>query len=205
MAIPSNCFHAEFQKGTSFSRLPDPLPICVLLGSLLIGTINPVLAQEPDPRANPSGLVGASMAVLATLQDADVLPPEDTPEANRVIKAVIQFQSVFLKSRDPAVRLLLTRALAAQGGANGEESLSRFYYTGWTSDVLEALSAHWIAMGIDQRVRLAPGFRQFNVSPADFDRFMELVAKAQTTFIQREQTLHQVFTQRRREMPGSTP
>jgi hypothetical protein len=145
------------------------------------------------------------MAVLATLQDADVLPPEDTPEANRVIKAAIQFQSVFLKSNDPAVRLLLTRALAAQRGGSGEETLSGFRSTGWTSDVLEALSAQWIATAIDQRDRLTPGFRQFNVSPADFDRFMELVAKARTTFIQREQTLHQVFTQRRREMPGRTP
>ena len=142
------------------------------------------------------------MAVLATLQDADVLPPEDTPEANRVIKAAIQFQSVFLKSNDPAVQLLLTRALAAQGGGSGEETLSGFRSTGWTSDMLEALSAQWIATAIDQRDRLTPGFRQFNVSPADFDRFMELVAKAQTTFIQRQQTMHQVFGQRRREMPG---
>jgi hypothetical protein len=202
MSSFSTCFHAEFQKRTSFSRLPDPLPVCVLLSSLLIGTINPVLAQVPGQRASPSGLVGASMAVLATLQDADVLPPEDTPDANRVIKAVIQFQSVFLKSSDPAVQLLLTRALAAQGGGSGEETLSGFRSTGWTSDVLEALSAQWIAMGIDQRDRLAPAFRQFNVSPADFDRFMELVATARTTFIQRKQTMHQVFAQRRREMPG---
>ena len=142
------------------------------------------------------------MAVLATLQDADVLPPEDTPEANRVIKAAIQFQSVFLKSNDPAVQLLLTRALAAQGGGSGEETLSGFRSTGWTSDMLEALSAQWIATAIDQRDRLTPGFRQFNVSPADFDRLMELVAKARTTFIQRQQTMHQVFTQRRQEMPG---
>ena len=205
MSTFSTCFHAEFQKRTSFSRLPDPLPVCVLLSSLLIGTINPVLAQVPGHRASPSGLVGASMAVLATLQDADVLPPEDTPEANRVIKAVIQFQSVFLKSSDPAVQLLLTRALAAQGGGSGEETLSGFRSTGWTSDVLEALSAQWIAMGIDQRDRLSTGFRQFNVSPEDFDRFMELVAKARTTFIQREQTMHQVFAQRRHEMPGRTP
>jgi hypothetical protein len=205
MSTSSTYFHAELQKRTSFSRLPDPLPVCVLLSSLLIGTINPVLAQVPDHRASPSELVGASMAVLATLQDADVLPPEDTPEANRVIKAVIQFQSVFLKSSDPAVQLLLTRALAAQGGGNGEETLLRFHSTGWTSDVLEALSAQWITTAIDQRDRLAPGFRQFNMSPADFDRFMELVLKARTTFIQREQTLHQVFAQRRREMPGGTP
>ena len=204
MATSSTYFHAEFQKRTLF-RLPDPLPVCVLLSSLLIGTINPVLAQVPDQRAGPSGLVGASMAILATLQDADVLPPEDTPEANRVIKAVIQFQSVFLKSTDPAVQLLLTRALAAQGGGSGKETLSGFRSTGWTSDMLEALSAQWITMGIDQRDRLAPGFRQFNVSPADFDQFMELVAKARTTFIQREQTMHQVFAQRRREMPGRTP
>lgn len=202
MSTLSTCFHAKFQKRTSFSRLPDRLPVCILLSSLLIGTINPVLAQVPGHRASPSGLVGASMAVLATLQDADVLPPEDTPEANRVIKAVIQFQSVFLKSSDPAVQLLLTRALAAQRGGSGEEALSGFRSTGWTSDVLEALSAQWIATAIDQRDRLTTGFRQFNVSPEDFDRFMELVAKARTTFIQREQTMHQMFAQRRREMPG---
>ena len=204
MSTLSTCFHAKFQKRTSFSRLPDPLPVCVLLSRLLIGTINPVLAQVPGHRTSPSGLVGASMAVLATLQDADVLPPEDTPEANRVIKAVIQFQSVFLKSSDPAVQLLLTRALAAQGGGNGEETLSGFRSTGWTSDVLEALRDQWIATALDQRARLAPGFHRFNVSLEDFDSLMELVAKARTALEQRGQNLHQVFAQRRREMPGST-
>ena len=145
------------------------------------------------------------MAVLATLQDADVLPPEGTPEANRVIKAVIQFQSVFLKSDDPSVQLFLTQALAAPGGRSTDEVLSRFRSTGWTSDVLEALNKQWIATAIDQRDRLAPGFRQFNVSPADFDWLMELIAKARTAFMQRGQNMHQVFAQRRREMPGGTP
>ena len=70
------------------------------------------------------------MAVLATLQDADVLPPEGTHEANRVIKAVIQFQSVFLKSDDPAVQLFLTQALATQGDRSVDETLSRFHSTG---------------------------------------------------------------------------
>jgi len=144
------------------------------------------------------------MAVLATLQDADVLPPENTPEANRVIKAVIQFQSVFLKSGDPAVQLFLTQSLAAQGGRSADEALSRFRSDGWTSDVLVALSEQWIATAIDQRDRLAPGFRQFNVSLADFDWLMELTAKARTTFMQRGQNMHQVFAQRRREMPGGT-
>lgn len=205
MPVSPTSLRSVFPEQTSRSKLTGSVQICVLLGGFLIGAANLAWAQVPGRGASPSGLVGASMAVLATLQDANVLPPEDTPEANHVIKAVIQFQSVFLKSSDPVVQLLLTRALAAQGGGSGEETLSQFRSTGWTSDVLEALSAQWIAMGIDQRDRLAPGFRQFNVSPADFDRFMELVSKARTTFIQREQTIHQVFAQRRREMPGSTP
>jgi hypothetical protein len=142
------------------------------------------------------------MAVLATLQDAGVLPPEGTPDANHVIKAVIQFQSVFLKSGDPAVQLFLTQALTTQGECSADKTLSRFRSAGWTSEVLEALSEQWAATAIDQRESLAPGFHQFNVSLKDFDSLMELIAKAHTAFIQRGQNIHQVFAQRRREMPG---
>ena len=142
------------------------------------------------------------MAVLATLQDADVLPPEGTPEANRVIKVIIQFQSAFMKSNDPAVQAFLSQALGAQGESGADKALSQFRSSGWTSEVLEALNEQWVATAIDQRERLAPGFRQFNVGLADFDWLMELVAKARTAFMQRAQTIHQVFAQRRREMPG---
>ncbi|MEO6306548.1 MAG: hypothetical protein ABIO96_07060 [Nitrospiraceae bacterium] len=142
------------------------------------------------------------MAVLATLQDADVLPPEGTPDANRVIKAVIQFQSVFMKSGDPAVQLLLTQALTTKGERSADNTLSRFRSAGWTSEVLEALSEQWVTTAIDQRERLAPGFRQFNVRLEDFDSLMELVTKTRTALEQRGQNIHQVFAQRRREMPG---
>jgi hypothetical protein len=156
----------------------------------------------PERAATPSGPIGASMAVLATLQDAGVLPPEGTPDANRVIKAVIQFQSVFLKSGDPSVQLFLTQALTTQGERSADKTLSRFRSAGWTSEVLEALSEQWAATAIDQRERLAPGFHQFNVSLKDFDSLMELIATAHTAFMQRGQNIHQVFAQRRREMPG---
>lgn len=181
-----------------------PLPICLLLGSLIIGTGSLVLAQMPGRATTPSGSVGAAMAVLATLQDAQVLPPEGTSEANRVTKSVIQFQSVFLKSSDPDVQTFLSRALAAQKGGGTGEAASRFRSAGWTSNMLEALSEQWGATAIDQREKLKPGFGQFNVSPADFDFLMGLVAKARTAFEQRGQNLHQIFEQRRREMPGST-
>jgi hypothetical protein len=182
--------------------LPGHMPLCFLLGGLIMGSGGPILAQVPDHAATRSELLGASMAVLAMLQDADVLPPEGTPDANRVIKAVIQFQSVFLKSGDPAVQAFLSHALTAQRDGGANEAASRFRSAGWTSDVLEALGEQWVATAIDQRERLAPGFRQFNISLTDFDSLMELVAKARTTLEQRGQNLHQVFAQRRREMQG---
>jgi hypothetical protein len=205
MSVPSHSLRSSLQEHALHVKLPGHMPLCFLLSGLIMGTSSPGWAQVPGRGVTPSGPVGASMAVLATLQDADVLPPEGTLEANRVIKSVIQFQSVFMKSDDPSVKLFLTQALAAQGGRSADETLSRFRSTGWTSEVLEALSDQWAATTIDQRDRLAPGFSQFNVSPADLDRLMELIAKARTAFMQRGQNMHQVFAQRRREMPGGTP
>ena len=144
------------------------------------------------------------MAVLEMFQDADVPPPEGTPDANRIIKSVIQVQSVFLKSGDSDVRAFLSRALAAQRGSEANEAASRFRSAGWTSEVLEALREQWAATTIDQRARLAPGFHQFNISLEDFDSLMDLVAKARTALEQRGQNMHQVFAQRRQEMPGGT-
>lgn len=178
---------------------------CLLLGATIMGSANQGLAQMPGRATTPSGPIGASMTVLAILQDADVLPPENSPAANRVIKVVIQFQSVFMKSADPAVRTFLSQALAAQGEPSAHDTWSRFRSLGWTSEVLEALNSEWVATTVEQRAQLAPGFRQFNVSLEDFDWLMEFVTKAQTVFIQRGQTIHQVFAQRRREMPGGAP
>ena len=202
MLVPSHSLPLSLLERASHIMLPGHMPLCFFLGGLIMGTGSPILAQAPDRAATSSGPVGASMAVLAMLQDADVLPPEGTPEANRVIKVVIQFQSVFMKSSDPAVQAFLSQALEAKGEGGADEALSRFRSTGWTSDVLAALSEQWVATAIDQRERLAPGFRQFNISLADFDWLMELVAKARTAFEQRGQNIHQVFAQRRREMPG---
>jgi hypothetical protein len=182
--------------------MPGHMPLYVLLGGLILGAGTSLWAQMPGRANTPSGPVGASMAVLAMLQDADVLPPEDTPAANHVIKVVIQFQSVFMKSGDPAVQAFLSQAMAAKAGSRADEIRSQFRSTGWTSDVLESLGEQWDAMAIDQRERLAPGFRQFNLSLADFGLLRDLVAKARTVLEQRGQNMHQVFAQRRREMPG---
>src|ERR1041384_4437668 len=49
-------------------------------------------------------LVGNVMALLAVFEDADVLPPESSPDANALIHALIQTQAALSKSRNPVVR-----------------------------------------------------------------------------------------------------
>ena len=204
MPALSHSLRSSVLERTLPIMLPGHMPVCFLLAGLIMGSGSPIFAQVAGRAATPSGPIGASMAILAILQDADVLPPEGTPEANRVIQVVIQFQSVFMKSSDPAVQAFMNQALAAKAGSGADEVRSRFRLTGWTSDVLEALGEQWDTTAIDQRERLATGFRQFNVSLADFGLLRELVAKARTALEQRGQNMHQVFAQRRREMPGGT-
>jgi len=204
MPVSATCTDSIFSKQTSHTNLAALTAIYLLLTGLTVGAATPVLAQPSGGRTTPTGAIGAAMAVLAMLQDADVLPPVNTPDANRIIKSVIQFQSVFLKSDDPEVQLFIRHTLAEQLGSYATDAETRFRSAGWTSDVLEALRDQWIATALDQRARLAPGFHRFNVSLEDFDSLMELVAKARTALEQRGQNLHQVFAQRRREMPGST-
>jgi predicted ATPase len=204
MPVSATCTDSIFFEQASHTKLARLMALCFILTGLPAGADTPVLAQLPSRGTTPAGPIGASMAVLALLQDADVLPPEDSPDANRIIKSVIQFQSVFLKSDDAAVQTFLNRAIVERIGHDGTEVASRFRSTGWMSEVLEALCEQWVTTAINQRTQLAPGFRQFNVSLEDFDSFMGLVAKARTALEQRGQNLHQVFAQRRREMPGST-
>ena len=117
MPVPFHSLQSNLLERASPIMLPSTMSVCLFLGGLIMGTASPILAQVPGRSASTSGPVGASMAVLAMLQDAEVLPPEDTPEANRVIKMVIQFQSVFMKSSDPSVQAFLSHALTAKTGS----------------------------------------------------------------------------------------
>src|SRR6476660_3746377 len=101
--VPSSCLlynRAMQRAGLWFSLL------------LLCGVVLPAPVQSQGRTS--SGPVGASMALLATLQEAGILPPEGTPEASKIIQIVIQFQGLFMKSTDPAVRQVLGEALHAE-------------------------------------------------------------------------------------------
>ncbi len=172
-----------------------------LLAILLSGWLIAPAAAQTQGRTS-SGPVGASMAVLATLQDADVLPPEGTPEANRVIQIVIQFQAAFMKSSDPALREFVDQALAAKWGDRSAELGAAFRAGGWTSEVVEALSGYFATRSARERARLADAFIPFNMRLADFERLRDLFARARARFDGQGRDIHQIFAHHRRNMPG---
>ncbi len=147
--------------------------------------------------------IGSVMAMLATFEDAGILPPEGTPQANRIIKAVIQFQSAFLKSDQQAIRQFFTDAHQAKLGSRAEEVEAAFRVNGWSADTFEAVIAAgqqdnaWNAGG------LSDGFREFNICKQDFDILAELYRQSSSAFSTQGTTFQQVYAQRRREMPGA--
>lgn len=147
--------------------------------------------------------VGSAMAVLATLAQAQVLPPERSPEANQIIKSVIQFQSAFTKSRDKAIDEFASQALAAKYGDQAEPLLTEFHQAGWTAPVLESLAEAEERATAAQVQALADGFSAYNLSTADFHRFMGLVRAARQTLESRGLTFQQVYASHRRTMPGA--
>jgi hypothetical protein len=104
------------------------------------------------------------MAVLATLEQAQVLPPEGSRAADRVIQSVIQFQSVFAKGMDRSVQDFVRRAVAGKYGEETAPILERFRASGWTAEILEALADADQRTSAEELERLANGFGQFNLS-----------------------------------------
>jgi hypothetical protein len=143
------------------------------------------------------------MAILATLEDARVLPPEGTGEADRVIKCVIQFQSAFAKSPDKTVQDFVQRAVTRSQGEHAAVVLEQFRADGWTPEVLEALAEAELHTPSDELQSLASGLRQFNLSVEDFQRFMQLVRDGKQALASRGRNFHDVYASHRRSMPGA--
>lgn len=147
--------------------------------------------------------IGSVMAMLATFEDAGILPPEGTPQANRIIKAVIQFQSAFLKSEHQAIRQFFTDAHRAKLGNRAEEVEAAFRLSGWSADTFDAVitagqqDSAWNADGLSE------GFSAFNIGKQDFDILAELYRQSSSAFSSQGTTFQQVYAKRRQEMPGA--
>src|SRR5207245_11520600 len=107
-------------------------------------------------------LVGHIMALLAVFEEADVLSPEASPEANALIHALIQTQAALTKTTNPATRGWFAEALR-RSEAPGAEPDPR---EGLTSRALEAIVTYAETHPPTARPDVMAGFQEFNVSPA---------------------------------------
>lgn len=147
--------------------------------------------------------VGTVMALLATFQDAEALPPESSPEANQLIKALIQFQAAFMKSDSQAVRQFFSQALTAGFGDQAPAAAASFRADGWTSRSLEAVIDYGAGRSLRDQAELQTALGSFNVGASDFDLLSRTFTTARRHLTSQGQDLHQVYEARRREMPGS--
>jgi hypothetical protein len=168
--------------------------------SFAVSTGASILTQQAT-RASP--YVGSAMAVLATLEQAQVLPPEGSREADRVIQSVIQLQSVFAKGTDQSVQEFAQRAIANTPGGNVQMVLERFRSNGWTADMLVALADADSRASAEERQEMAAGLGQFNLSVDDFRRFMQLVRDGRAALEARGQNFDEVYARHRNAMPGA--
>ena len=154
-----------------------PVPMCLASETPIIESQGPSsnTPGSPTSRTNRSHVV-AVMALLATFDDAGALPPEGTAQANQIIHALIQLQSVLVKSADPDLQSFLVEALGGKTGDGWEEVHRTLLEKGLTSLVVEALVTFAQQSAIWERPALVQAFQQFNVTEADW-RIME------TTFL----------------------
>jgi hypothetical protein len=162
---------------------------------------SPAIPTQQAKRASP--YVGSAMAVLATLEQAQVLPPEGSREADRIIQSVIQLQSAFATSTDGGLQDFAHRAVTAKHGENTSTVLERFRSSGWTADMLEALADADLPTTVEERQQLTTGLRQFNLSVDDFTRLMQLVKDSRSALAARGNTFEEIYTSRRNAMPGA--
>jgi hypothetical protein len=185
------------------------------MGMLMVHATNGVLPERSSAFASPAPIqiqrsgkaasphVGAAMAVLATLEQSRVLPPEGTAEANRIIKSVIQLQSLFTNNTDPAVQEFLQHAVARQHGDQTAQVVTQFHSGGWTPDVLEALADGVLRSPTEVLARLTPGLASVNLSVDDLQHFMQLVRNSERALADSGKNFHDVFISHRKMMPGA--
>lgn len=147
--------------------------------------------------------VGSVMAILAAWSEAGILPPESTPDASRIVKALIQFQGALMKSGNRHVTDFFERAFAQKFGSAAEQQLRQGRRDGWTSRNLEAVldyatgPAHWDQAGLDA------GWREFNVGSQDLRLLASLHQAAKAELAAEGKDLHAVYESKRRLMPGA--
>ncbi len=146
--------------------------------------------------------VGSVMALLATLEDTGVLPPEGTAQANQLIHALIQLQSVLVKSDSLELKHYRLQAQDWYQAQNTGTIAWSIEKKGLTSHLLEALLRYDPTPPLWEREEITRVFQSFNVSRADWDLIDDVFTRAEAVYQNRKASIHEVFAEWRARMPG---
>ena len=149
-----------------------------------------------------SSSVGSIMALLATLDEAGILPPEGTAPANQLIHGLIQLQAAFLKSTSPELAAYLMAAEKHWIMKHNEREYGSFATVGLTSRVLEALILYDKEHPMWEDPKIVAAVQAFNVTRSDWVLIVNMVSRAEKVFRDREQSIHELYDQWRVKMPG---
>jgi len=157
--------------------------------------------QMGSGRAN-SSMVGTIMALLATFDEAGILPSEGTAQANQVIHGLIQLQSALMKSPSSALATYRMAAVAHWKSQHKEEAVGAVGEQGLSARMLAAL------IGYDQEHPLwddhdiESAMQAFKVTHEDWRLIVELFRKAEAVFHRQGRSMHTVYEGWRKKMPG---
>ena len=156
-----------------------------------------ILAAAPAAGESSRPLVGHAMALLAVFEQAGVLPPESSPDANALIHALIQTQAALTKSTDQATRTWFADALRRSHPPGAEPTLKE----GLTSRALEAILAHAASHPPAERPAVLAGLLAFNVRQADLDLLARVYGDARDRLRSSGRDIHRIYEAQRQAMP----
>ena len=172
--------------------------------SLLVN--NDVSPPQTSPdfsskRTDPA-LVGSVMALLATFEAANVLPPEGTSQANQLIHGLIQLQSVLVKSQASAWSEYVSAAVDHSFKMESAALWQSIHQSGLTSKVLEALLIYDRKMPMWDQPSIANILQRYNVSRPDWQLIEQIFAQADVAYRTKGSSIHEAYEQWRSQMPG---
>ena len=146
--------------------------------------------------------VGSVMALLATFEAANVLPPEGTSQANQLIHGLIQLQSALVKSQSSALNDYVAAAVDSRFEMESAALLQSIHQSGLTSKVLEAILTYDQKMPIWDQPAIAHVFQRYNLSRPDWQLIEQIFAQADTAYRAKGSSIHEAYEQWHVQMPG---
>jgi hypothetical protein len=160
-----------------------------------------LLSPDLSTKRTGPALIGSVMALLATFEAANVLPPEGTSQANQLIHGLIQLQSVLVKSQALEWSEYVSAAVNHRFEMDSAAILRSIHQSGLTSKVLEALLIYDKKMPIWDQPAMAQIFHRYNVSRPDWQLIEQIFAQADTAYRTKGSSIHEAYEQWRSQMP----